>query len=110
MKFLVLLSLVLFAANAQAVKLNCANIIIDLDETSLKTTLTYDQGNSVVVTYASLLRQLRDRTRQVYDDSYFFPVTNETILHFRNSVYVYSKKNKAGEVVVPDTRCQKFNP
>jgi len=81
-----------------------------LDETSLKTTLTYDQGSNVVVTYASQLRQIRDRARQIYDVSFYFPLTNETIIYFRNSVYVYSKKNKAGEVVVPETRCQRINP
>ena len=81
-----------------------------MDETSLKTTLTYDQGSNVVVTYASQLRQIRDRARQIYDDSFYYPVTNETILKTRSGIYVHSIKNKAGEVVVPDTRCQIINP
>jgi hypothetical protein len=105
MKNVSILLMSLLTINAYAVKLNCADINVDIDEVSLKTTFATRADRSIIVSYPTLFRtQLTVGRNPTYRDSYFFP-GGKQIFKFNSDTYIYSEKNSSGQVIVPETRC-----
>ncbi len=108
MKFSIFLGMVFLAGTVSAVQMQCGNLAIVLDESTLKTTMTDVASGNVMVTYPTLNRRLLNAGRQTYADTYFFP--NNQVIMKNAVVYIYSQKNNSGVTVVPDTRCRIDNP
>lgn len=104
MNKLIGIALTAMTLNAQATKLDCRTFNIELDETSLKTTITSVADGASMVSYAILIRSPKNSTRTEFLESYELPSGRRILKN--NSAYAYSRKNANGQFIDAEVTCR----